>query len=535
MTVGGVRRWLSGDSRGQSSPIGYLLVIAVVLAGTITIVALGTSALDSTREQAELQRAEHSMTLFDSRTAMVALGASNTQTISFGQDSGSFTTDPESGWIAIEHHNYSGGENVEVIYNESLGRMLYTNGKTEIAYQGGGVWRKDGQGDALMVSPPEFHYRRATLTLPIIRVRSDTKGSSTAKVTVSQKGPEAPVYPNQTTSTSNGTGAPYDYEDDPAQYENPIENGTVYAWVHSDYYEGWAEYFRQRTTGNVTEYDHNQTVRLELVSFGGAPGTVAPLPDPGGDIEAGGVGEGHPLKEFDVSLDVDKSDPRFSFYATEDGKEFEIYVYSDVKNNPCPDPDGKVYVGVYYHDGDGTTNYEAFENRTAIDPDQASWMDWDCSSDAKLNIDFLNSRQMTYDKLGKDGHVDPGFTSKLEPSSGTADDSTLGNRWAFNDHIREEGSWSLNSTAKWDQHSPTVTDEPSSYTQGDEEQMDEVINHYFQLMGPDVDLIVKGGPGTSDRIQEPTSSASLDYEETKGTEFIAFLHVTENDVQVDFE
>ncbi|MFD1587291.1 hypothetical protein ACFR9U_09865 [Halorientalis brevis] len=534
MSPGGVRQRLSGDARGQSSPLGYLLVIAVVLAGTIAVVSLGTTAMESTRGQSELQRAEHSMTLFDSRTAMVALGASNTQTISFGQDSGSFTTEPDAGWIALKHHNYSENDNVEVLYNESLGKLLYTNGKTEIAYQGGGVWRKDDVGDAMMVSPPEFHYRRATLTLPIIRVRSDSEGSSTSRVSVSRTSPEQSVYPNATSATVDAVGAPYNHTSGPKQYENPIENGTVYAWVNSEYYEGWAEYFRQRTTGNVTVYDNNQTVRLELVSFGGAPGQFT-LPQAGDSVDAGGISDGHPINEFDVTLDIEQNKPHFSFYATEEGKEFEIHVYSDVNpNNACSDPDEDVYVGVYYHDGDGSTEYESFE--TAVDPDSVSGMNWQCSGgDLKLHVDFLSSIPMEYDEIGSKGDNDPNID---DPNCGTSTGVTLGNKYAFNEHMQDcDGNgWELRDTATWDEHEDTVSDEPAEYDEGagDTESMNAVVNHYLQLTGPDVDLIAKTGPGNSDPINEPASRGALNYDETKGSEFIAFLHVTENDVQVEF-
>ncbi|MFB6178318.1 MAG: hypothetical protein ABEI77_01180 [Halorientalis sp.] len=542
MTDGGVRGWLSGDGRGQSSPLGYLLVIAIVLAGTITIVALGTSALQSTRGQSELQRAEHSMTLFDSRAAMVALGASTTQTVSFGQDSGSFQTDPNAGWIAIEHHNYTeDGDNVEVIYNRSLGRMVYTNDDTEIAYQGGGVWRKDGTGDAVMVSPPEFHYRRATLTLPIIRVRSNGRTAGTSRVTVSQDTTARAVFPNTTSYSGNGTGAPYDYDSTngpPAQYENPIKNGTVFAWVHSRYYRGWASYFKQRTTGNVTVYDKNETVRLELLSFGGAPGAFT-LPQTGDSVGAGGMSDGHPLKRFEVTLDIRKNKPHFSFYATNSGKEFALHVYSPVNpsNHGCSIPSDKVWIGVFYHNGGSNKAFESFETASMVDPNSVPWMDWQCSGgNLKLRIDFLNSHSMTYDDFGSYGSVDPGID---DPSAGGATGVTLGNKYAFNDQMRGDLGWHLNSTAVWDQHEASVSYEGPGYTFSpggtDTEPMSHVVNHYLQLMGPDVDLVSKTGPGSSDPINEPTSSGALDYDETKGSQFIAFLHVTENDIDVDFD
>lgn len=539
----GVRQWFSGDTRGQSTPLGYLLVIAIILAGTIAIVALGTSAIDSTRGQSELQRAEHSMTLFDSRTAMVALGASNTQTISFGQDSGSFESNSEAGWIKIEHHDYTNTPgNNEVIYNQSLGQVVYTNGDTEIAYQGGGVWRKDGVGDALMVSPPEFHYRRATLTLPIIRVRNDGQNSGNSQVSVSQKSDSA-VYPSPVASTTGGDssiGPPYN-DTSPSgstlQYQNPIKNGTVFVWVKSKYYEGWASYFEQRTTGKVTRFPDKEQVRLELISFGGSPGQFQ-LPDTGNSVDADGMAEGHPLDSFDVTLDVEKNKPHFSFYATESGKEFEIHVYSDVGSdspNSCSIPSEDVWIGAYYYDGDGSRQYEAFETASPIDPSSTSGVEWVCEGDdLKLNVDFLSSDvDLTYDELGQSGDINPGID---DPNCGESTGVTLGNKYAFNEHMEDcnGNGWGLDSSVTWDQHS--VGMEPSTYSDGGSatETMDNVVNHYMQLTGPDTSLVSKTGPGSSDPISEPDSSGTLRYDENPSSEFIAYLHVTENDVEVDF-
>src|SRR6056297_3444798 len=101
MDSAGVSGQFSGETRAVSSVLGYALVLSIVIGGMVAVLALGTGAIDDTRGQSELARAEHSMTLFDSRAAMVALGTSSSQRVSFGQDSGSFETRPESGWIAI--------------------------------------------------------------------------------------------------------------------------------------------------------------------------------------------------------------------------------------------------------------------------------------------------------------------------------------------------------------------------------------------------------------------------------------------------
>jgi len=69
------------DGRGQSNVLGYLLLIAIIVAGTSLVVVFGADALQQTNSQSELKRAEQTMTLFDSRAAMVALGTSDVQSL----------------------------------------------------------------------------------------------------------------------------------------------------------------------------------------------------------------------------------------------------------------------------------------------------------------------------------------------------------------------------------------------------------------------------------------------------------------------
>src|SRR6056297_2467980 len=72
------------DGRGQSNVLGYLLLIAIIVAGTSLVVVFGADALQQTNSQSELKRAEQTMTLFDSRAAMVALGTSENDTTGAG-------------------------------------------------------------------------------------------------------------------------------------------------------------------------------------------------------------------------------------------------------------------------------------------------------------------------------------------------------------------------------------------------------------------------------------------------------------------
>lgn len=129
-------------ARGQAETISVVLLLLMTVAGTITILMLGTVAFDTNIQTTALTGTEHSLTQFDSRAAVVALGESNSQEVSLGRTEGAYQIREDAGSITITHHNHSGAGNNEVIYNGTLGTLVYENGQTEIAYQGGGGGKK---------------------------------------------------------------------------------------------------------------------------------------------------------------------------------------------------------------------------------------------------------------------------------------------------------------------------------------------------------------------------------------------------------
>ncbi len=237
----------SHDRRGVSSVLGIALLFAIVVGGTAVVVTVGATALDDTREQLDTSRAEKALTQFDSRSAMVALGGTSSQGVGLatGEDSG-YYVDGDRGWMNVSIRNQSAGT-TETVVNVTMGAVAYENDRTTIAYQGGGVWKRT-EGGVSMLSPPEFHFRQQTLTLPIIRVDGSPTLGSGARVT--RDGPTSIRYPN-TTGTND--------------FVNPLDRGRVNVTVHSEFYQAWGRYFEQRTDGTVY-YDHaNETARTELV------------------------------------------------------------------------------------------------------------------------------------------------------------------------------------------------------------------------------------------------------------------------------
>ena len=227
------------NDRGLSSVVGYVLLIGITLTASGLLIYTGVSMVDSISAQTQNEQAQQSMAQFSSEASLVALGNLNHREISFGNThNGHLDIREQSGSIDVYVKNNS--TTTYLLENKTLGAAVYQQDNTEIAYQGGGVWRKDGTY-ARMVSPPEYHYQGRTLTFPVIRVAGTDSASGSARMNVERLG---------TTGTIS--------------YQNPISDGEVYVEVQSEYCEGWKAFFETRTGGSVTACT-DQTVTAKLV------------------------------------------------------------------------------------------------------------------------------------------------------------------------------------------------------------------------------------------------------------------------------
>lgn len=259
-----------GDARAQSEVIGVVLLLAITIAGATAIVAFGATAVNDTQEAATSGAAEQSMAKFDSKASLVAHGQSESQKVTLsGASDATRRIDEDAGWINVTVVNETTGNVETVVMNVSMGAVVYEDGTTSIAYQGGGVWRKTGSGNAsTMISPPEFHYTGRTLTLPLVVVQGSGTIGERARIT--QQGDIEAKYPNESTS--------------PARL-NPLNDGQLNVTVKSQYYEAWGRFFQQRTGAAFVTYNHSaETVTVALKVPSKAPNTVS------GSIFAGSAG-----------------------------------------------------------------------------------------------------------------------------------------------------------------------------------------------------------------------------------------------------
>ncbi|MFC7134955.1 MULTISPECIES: DUF7289 family protein [Salinibaculum] len=235
--------FLQGRSRGVSNVVGFALLLGLVISGATLTVALGAVAFDDLQRQATLDRTENVMTLFDTRASQVALGGSPSQSVTLGRgDGGSVDVAESAGQLQVLYRNETGSE--RTLVSEPLGAVRYETDESVVAYQGGGVWRRTGDYST-MVSVPEFHYRNATLTFPIVRVTGEAGSMSAASTLQVRDNGTDRVFPD-------------------AASQNPLDEGAVVVRVTSAYHEGWAEYFKSRTEGSVDHDPANETVEVTL-------------------------------------------------------------------------------------------------------------------------------------------------------------------------------------------------------------------------------------------------------------------------------
>jgi hypothetical protein len=234
-----------------SEVVGYTLLLGIIVLaiGIISFTAL--PIIQDSKEQAYLKNVEQGFTVLDSRASLTSLGKQPTQIVQMYTQAGSITVDDTSfSHITI---TFTNGTTRLVVYNESLGTIQYQLGDNKIAYEGGGVFRKyPGEGDPVLITPPEFHYNGETLTLPIIKINSNQSVGGTGVVTLRLVSDQTPyvVFPNP---------------DHNPEFINPLLLGKqVNVIIKSDYYKTWAEYIEERTDAWATTNDDTKETTVTL-------------------------------------------------------------------------------------------------------------------------------------------------------------------------------------------------------------------------------------------------------------------------------
>jgi hypothetical protein len=228
------------------------------------------------------------------------------------------------------------------------------------------------------------------------------------------------------------------------------------------------------------------------------------------------------MSSFDITLTPDKADSanfnnlQWSMYADDGGQEFEMHVRKDGSGGQC---DKQEFLVRIYYSPAGTDDYHGWE-KSGISGECVD-VDGDGPDEIKLTLTFVD-----------DDNPDPGVSQAQD--SGENDMGLTYTSLSSGDLNHFSPSGNLISPATFTEHGddPTKTDpvywEESSYSAGSTEYSDGLVNHYFSLLGPGFDLTVDDS--NNNGVQESASAGNIQY--TGGDEFITYVHLSENDVEV---
>ncbi|WP_265108753.1 DUF7289 family protein [Halosolutus halophilus] len=241
-------------SRGQVHVLGMVLLVGAVAVASVGIVLLGSTALDTRETAVETERAEESLLEFTHAAETAAVTGQRSSSVSLGPfDHGSVETTPDDGRVRVTHVT----DSEAVLYDASLGTVAYVDGDTEIAYQGGGLWRREGNGTVLL-SDPAVDYRDGTLTIPVVRVTGDgVQGRSIDASVTRSRSPTRIDLPDHDAARGHATG------------DLRIE-------IESAYCDGWERELEATVPGSVVERCSDGQpgrVRIELA----VPRTIDPV------------------------------------------------------------------------------------------------------------------------------------------------------------------------------------------------------------------------------------------------------------------
>jgi len=218
------------SDRAVGPVIGVILIIAMVLTVAVTVAAFGAAMLQDTQSDIENSQTETAFSQL-SVDASELRETGDEVDFDFGHRDGEVRTVDDTGNLKVQLEK---SNSTDVLTNTSLRSLVYERDGKEVAYQGGGVFRKQGDGSSL-VSAPEFFYRDNSLVFPVTVLEGDLQKSGSLQGSLRLDKTER-IYPNESAARTN-----------------PLDEGTLYVTLESDYCQGWEEYFGTQTRGSIAE------------------------------------------------------------------------------------------------------------------------------------------------------------------------------------------------------------------------------------------------------------------------------------------
>lgn len=244
----------SAAERGVSHVLGVVLVLAIVLAGVVSIVGFGVTGLSDSTTDVSDTAIERDLTGFARAVDSAAVhsdSAAGTTTVEMSvaemaESDASLTVDEDAGRLSLTLEN---GSTQQELVNTSLGLVEYRNPRSEsrIAYQSGLVLSApDARATPAVIRANDISHRRAgnaeSLTLHVLRLTGTVWVDRQLELSAGATDDLSP-------GVLVGDGAP---------------QTDLVLRVNSTYSEGWELALRDALPADRTEFSHSGT-ELEVV------------------------------------------------------------------------------------------------------------------------------------------------------------------------------------------------------------------------------------------------------------------------------
>lgn len=246
-----IHRSRNKSTKGASEILGLVLLISLSIVTSIFVVAtLQGGPISALQEQSQSEQVKTSFSQISSSSVGAAIGGTNsTESVStpFASINNPILVS-EQGSITVESYTDESATTGTVLLEKDLGHISFENNNSNQTtyYQNGAVWIISDNGAVETLTPPEFDYQQETLTLPLIKIQSDTQIAT-----------DGITFTHEETSRSIDQLATSD-----TVIEITIEGET---------YRGWGKYFETRFNEDIVSYDtENDSV---TVTLGTAPQT----------------------------------------------------------------------------------------------------------------------------------------------------------------------------------------------------------------------------------------------------------------------
>lgn len=458
------------EQSAVSEVTGYILAFGIVTAMAIFVFYSSYPYAVSLFQESRIKIAETQMSLVDYSTSLCALGDSPYQTVKFNLNGASVWVEEGGNRVEI-YPVFNGVVYSKPIYNGSIGRIVAKYGDVLIGYEGGGVWEKRGNGVS-MITPPEFHFKVDTLTLPLIKIvgNGSAGGYGTVPVTIEKVGTKI-IYPNISIDPN---------------FTNPLTCDYLILKIQSDFYLGWERYFQERSDAEVLQvFPENNTLYVQMAT---RPAPIFRAYEVPLEIRRLDYTNQTPIEDFEVDFQGLSSSLDLVWRTYTDPE--LIIIFKKVG----PAGSNTIRIGVAYGN---SSQYEVWVSEEPIY--------WNTSTDSVL-VDLLSSEiNMTYGSASFLSPPPTGYSSLSTPVSPTI-------TWGYDINVTDSGDFS--SATK---------------------PLGEIVQHYFRVLAiqssPDITLYEDERTSTSKGFNPELTTYRLLYRQIPPV--ITFLHIAEHQIKIN--